>query len=197
VVLLPLAALCAVPFGAALAGEETPAEVKEVGEAGRCDMSLNVGWFARQDVSIKPGRVVGPDFNLHIEDDVIYGFIRGKASRFKVKKDAVSGSAAGFDLMLHVNKSDTQTEVRGLVGNRRVVAKVSDEKISVSAAASSVINSSSSLSVSKVKAGYFRGHVGGGAELQFADMKLSGCDLSVLKDRPGLIVALFMVWLGA
>jgi hypothetical protein len=117
----------------ALAGEEP--KVKETGEAGRCDMSMNIGWFARQDVSVKPGRVVGPDFNLHIEDNVIYGFIRGKATRFKVKKDSVSGSAAGFDLMLHVNKSDFETEVRGLVGNRRVVAKVSDEKISAEHAA--------------------------------------------------------------
>lgn len=181
-VLLPLAAL---------AGDKAPVEVKEVGEAGRCDMSLNVGWFARQDVSIKPGRIIGPDFNLHIEDDVIYGFIRGKATRFRVKEDSVSGSAAGFDLMLHISKSDTQTEVRGLVGVQRVVAKVSDEKISVSSAASS-------LAVSKEKAGYFRGHVGrGGSDIQFADMTLSGCDLSVLRDRPGLIVALFMAWLGA
>jgi hypothetical protein len=175
----------------AAAGEKAPAEVKEVSEAGRCEMSLNIGWFARQDVSIKPGRIVGPDFNLHIEDDVIYGFIRGKTTRFRVKKDSVSGTAAGFDLMLHVNKSDTETLVRGLVGAQRVVAKVSDEKISVSSVASS-------LSVSKEKAGYFRGHVGrGGAEIQFADMTLSGCDLSFLKDRPGLIVALFMAWLGA
>jgi len=28
-------------------------------------------------------------------------------------------------------------------------------------------------------------------------MTLSGCDLSILRDRPGLIVALFMAWLGA
>ena len=175
----------------AMAGEKTPLEVKEVGEAGRCDMSLNIGWFTRQDVSIKPGRIIGPDFNLHIEDDVIYGFIRGKTTRFRVKKDSVSGTAAGFDLMLHVKKSDFETEVRGLVGAQRVVAKVSDEKVTVSSVASS-------LSVSKEKAGYFRGHVGGGgAEIQFADMTLSGCDLSVLRKRPGLIVALFMAWLGA
>jgi len=175
----------------AVAGEEPPAEVKEVGEVGRCDMSLNIGWFARQDVSVKPGRVVGPDFNLHIEDDVIYGFIRGKTTRLKVKKDSVSGSAAGFDLMLHINKSELETEVRGLVGVQRVVAKVSDEKVSVSSAASS-------LAVSRVKGGHFRGHVGrGGSDIQFAEMTLSGCDLSFLKDRPGLIVALFMAWLGA
>ena len=182
---------------AALAGEEPAAKVKEVGEAGRCDISMNIGWFARQDVSVKPGRVIGPDFNLHIEDDIIYGFIRGKVTRFKVKGDGISGSAAGFDLMLHLSKSDTQTEIRGLVGSRRVVAKVSDEKISVSAAASSDIISSSSLSVSKVRAGYFRGHVGGGSELQLAEMSLKGCDLSTLRDRPDLIVALFMAWLGA
>jgi hypothetical protein len=176
---------------AALAGGEPQGEVKEVGEAGRCEMSLNIGWYARQDVSIKPGRIVGPDFNLHIEDDVIYGFIRGKTTRFRVKKDSVSGTAAGFDLMLHVNKSDFETEVRGLVGVQRVVATVSDEKVSVSSVASS-------LAVSKEKAGYFRGHVGrGGSEIQFADMTLSGCDLSVLRERPGLIVALFMAWLGA
>jgi hypothetical protein len=179
------------------AGEETAAEVNEKQEPGRCDMSLNIGWFARQDVSVKPGRVVGPDFNLHIEDDVVYGFIRGKATRFRVSEDDISGSAAGFDLMLHVNKSELVTEVRGLVGNRRVVAKVSDVKVSVSASASSVISSSSSLSVAKVREGYFRGHVGGGSELQFADLKLTGCDLDFLKDRPGLIVALFMAWLGA
>jgi hypothetical protein len=78
-----------------------------------------------------------------------------------------------------------------LVGAQRVVAKVSDEKISVSSVASS-------LSVSKVKAGYYRGHVGrGGAEIQFAEMAIKGCDLSMLRDRPGLIVALFMAWLGA
>lgn len=184
---------------ASRAGEEQSqpaAEVKEAQEPERCDISLNIGWFARQDVSVKPGRVVGPDFNLHIENDVIYGFIRGKATRFRVKKDDISGSAGGFDLMLHLSRSDTQTEIRGLVGNRRVVAKVSDEKISVSAAASSVTTSSSSLSVSKVRVGYFRGHVGGGAQLQFADMTLKGCDLSILKNRPGLIVALFMAWLG-
>jgi hypothetical protein len=179
------------------AGEEPLAEVEEVSEAGRCDMSLNIGWFARQDVSVKPGRVVGPDFNLHIEDDVVYGFIRGKTTRFRVKKDGVSGSAAGFDLMLHLSESETRTEIRGLVGNRRVVATVSAEKISVSAAASSVISTSSSLTVSKVKKGYFRGHVGGGSELQFADMTLSGCDLDFIRKRPGLIVALFMAWLGA
>lgn len=182
---------------AAWAGEEPKAEVKEVGEAGRCDIFLNIGWFARQDVSVKPGRVVGPDFNLHIEDNIIYGFIRGKATRFKVKTDSISGSAAGFDLMLHLSKSDTETEVRGLVGNRRVVAKVSDEKISVSAAASSVIASSSSLAVTKEKTGYFRGHVGGGSNLQFADLTLKGCDLQIFRERPGLIVALFMAWLGA
>ena len=181
---------------AALAGEEPKAEVKEVGGAGRCDISMNIGWFARQDVSVKPGRVVGPDFNLHIEDNIIYGFIRGKATRFKVKKDDISGSAAGFDLMLHLSESDTQTEIRGLVGNRRVVAKVSSEKISVSAAGSSVIASSSSLSVSKVKVGYYRGHVGGGSNLQFADLTLKGCDLQIFRERPGLIVALFMAWLG-
>lgn len=181
---------------AARAGEETAAEVKEVQEPARCDISLNIGWFARQDVSVKPGRVLGPDFNLHIEGNITYGFIRGKVTRFKVKGDDISGSAAGFDLMLHLSKSDTQTEIRGLVGSRRVVAKVSDEKISVSGAASSVINSSSSLSVTKVRAGYFRGHVGGGSDLQFADMTLKGCDLDILKNRPGLIVALFMAWLG-
>lgn len=176
---------------AGLAGEGPKGEVKEAGEAGRCEMSLNIGWFDRQDVSIKPGRIVGPDFNLHIEDDVVYGFIRGKTTRFKVRKDSVSGTAAGFDLMLHVSKSDFETEVRGLVGVQRVVATVSDEKVSVSSVASS-------LSVSKEKAGYFRGHVGrGGSEIQFADMTLSGCDLSILRDRPGLIVALFMAWLGA
>jgi hypothetical protein len=152
---------------------------------------LNIGWFARQDVSVKPGRVLGPDFNLHIEDNVIYGFIRGKTTRFKVGQDDVSGSLAEFDLMLHIDKSDLKTVVRGLVGTQRVVAKVSDEQITVSSVASS-------LSVSKVRAGYFRGHVGGGgAKIQFADMTLSGCDLTILRDRPGLIVALFMAWLGA
>jgi hypothetical protein len=179
------------------AGEEPQAEVKEGGEAGQCDISLNIGWFARQDVSVKPGRVVGPDFNLHIEDDVFYGFIRGKATRFKVKKDGISGSAAGFDLLLHLSESETQMEIRGLVGNRRVVARASSEKISVSAAASSVISTSSSLSVARVKKGYFRGHVGGGSNLQFADMKLAGCDLDFIRKRPGLIVALFMAWLGS
>lgn len=195
--LLPLSALCAVPFGMALAGEEPQGKVEAVSEAGRCEMSMNIGWFARQDVSIKPGRVVGPDFNLHIEDDVIYGFIRGKATRFKVGPKDISGSAAGFDLMLHVNKSDLETEIRGLVGRRRVVAKVSDEKMSVSGAAYSVGSSASSLAVSMIKAGYYRGHVGGGPDMQLADMTLSGCDLSILRDRPGLIVALFMAWLGA
>ena len=175
----------------ALAGEEPRGEVEAAGEAGRCEISLNIGWYDRQDVSIKPGRIVGPDFNLHIEDTIIYGFIRGKTTRIKVGKDSVSGTAAGFDLMLHINKSDFKTEVRGLVGTQRVVATVSDEKVSVSSVASS-------LAVSKEKAGYYRGHVGrGGAEIQFADMTLSGCDLSVLRDRPGLIVALFMAWLGA
>ncbi len=182
---------------AARAGEEPAADVQKAGEPGLCEISMNIGWFARQDVSVKPGRVVGPDFNLHIEDDVFYGFIRGKSSRFKVKKDAISGSAAGFDLMLHLSESETQTEIRGLVGNRRVVARVSSEKISVSAAASSVINTSTSLSVAKVKKGYFRGHVGGGSDLQVADMKLAGCDLDFIRKRPGLIVALFMAWLGA
>jgi hypothetical protein len=173
------------------------ADVKKVQETGRCDISLSIGWFARQDVSVKPGRVVGPDFNLHIEDDIVYGFIRGKVTRFKVKPDHISGSAAGFDLMLHINKSDRVTEIRGLVGSRRVVAQVSDKKVSVSAAASSVVTSSSSLSVLEVRAGYFRGHVGGGSELQFAEMTLKGCDLNVLKNRPDLIVVLFMCWLGA
>jgi hypothetical protein len=28
-------------------------------------------------------------------------------------------------------------------------------------------------------------------------LTLKGCDLDFLKDRPGLIVALFMAWLGA
>ena len=88
---------------AAQAGEEPKTEVKEVQEAGRCEISMNIGWFARQDVSVKPGRVVGPDFNLHIEDNIIYGFIRGKTTRFKVMEDDISGSAAGFDLMLHLS----------------------------------------------------------------------------------------------
>jgi hypothetical protein len=174
----------------ALAGEVPQVEVKEEGEAGRCEMSLNIGWFARQDVSIKPGRILGPDFNLHIEDNVIYGFIRGKSTRFKVGPEEISGSAAEFDLMLHVKKSDFETKIHGLVGNQRVVARVSDEKVSVSSVASA-------LSVSKVKGGYFRGHVGAGPDIQLAEMTVSGCDFTFLRDRPGLIVALFMVWLGA
>ena len=78
-----------------------------------------------------------------------------------------------------------------------MVARVSDEKIAVNGSSSSVVSSSTSLSVTKVRAGYFRGHVGGGSDLQFADMTMKGCDLSIIKNRPDLIVALFMCWLGA
>jgi len=107
-----------------------------------------------------------------------------------VEGDHIHGSALGTDLMLHVSKSDQTTEIRGLVGKVRVTAIVTTEKIKV--------NSMDKTLVLKRKEGnYFRGHVGIGYDIQFADLNIKGCELSLIKDRPDLIVVLFMCWLGA
>jgi hypothetical protein len=49
----------------------------------------------------------------------------------------------------------------------------------------------------KKKKNYFRGKVGVGYDIQFAELTIEGCELSLIKDRPDLIVVLFMCWLGA
>jgi hypothetical protein len=171
-------------------GESPPVEVKDKGEPKRCHTHMNIGWYDIQDVAVKPGRIVGPDFNLHIEDDVIYGFIRGKTTRFKVEGDHIHGTAMGSELMLHVSKSDKTTEIRGLVGKVRATAIVTTEKIKINSMGRTLL-------LKKKKKNYFRGKVGVGYDIQFADLTIEGCELSLIKDRPDLIVVLFMCWLGA
>jgi hypothetical protein len=174
----------------ALAGEDkVPVEVKESEAPERCEVYMNIGWYDKQDVTLKPGRVVGPDFNLHIEDNVVYGFIRGKTTRFKVKGDHIHGSALGSELMLHVSKSEETTEIRGLVGRVRVLAVITPVKIKINSMGRTLL-------LVRKENNYFRGHVGSGASLQFADLTIKGCEFSMIKNRPDLIVVLFMCWLG-
>jgi len=176
-----------------------PAGVEEKKPAAEfCRVHLDFGQLAFEEVKIDKDalKVTGPDFNLQREGDVVYGFMLSKPTRFRVKADSISGTAAGMDLMLHVKRQALSTEVSGLVGIRRVVARVSGNKVSVAAAGSSRVASTAHLSLTRSSGNLLKGQIGLGAGMSAAGMVTFGCDLDFIRERPELIVILFMWWLG-
>jgi hypothetical protein len=87
--------------------------------------------------------------------------------------------------------------VAGLVGSRHVIAELTDSKVTVTAAASSLINTSASLILTRQRGQRLTGHMVVGSDLGSASMVTFGCDLEAIRARPDLIVTLFMWWLGA
>ncbi|HUT99955.1 MAG TPA: hypothetical protein VM425_00795 [Myxococcota bacterium] len=176
-----------------------PAGIEEKQPAAEfCRVHLDFGQLAFEEVKIDKDalKVTGPDFNLQREGDVVYGFMLSKPTRFRVKADSISGTAAGMDLMLHVKREALSTEVSGLVGIRRVVARVSGNKVSVAAAGSSQVASTAHLSLTRSSGNLLKGQIGLGAGMSAAGMVTFGCDLDFIRERPELIVILFMWWLG-
>jgi hypothetical protein len=178
---------------------QTPAVIENKKPANEtCKVHLDFGLKAFEEVKIDKVtlKVNGPDFNLQREGDIVYGFMLSKPTRFHIKADSISGTAAGMDLMLHVKRQDLATEVSGLVGIRRVTVKVSGDKVSVSAAGSSQVSSTAHLSLTSVSKNQLKGQIGLGAGMSSASMTTIGCDLDYIRERPALIVILFMWWLG-
>jgi hypothetical protein len=142
-----------------------------------------------QNVTIKPDRILGADYNLHVEDLVVYGFISGQPTRIKLKDKHISGSAAGRELMLNVKKTDTATEVSGLVGGVRVSAEVSEHRVRVNAVRGA-------LYLSRDRGNHLSGQLGLSTDIATAHLTTYGCELSEIRKRPDLIVVLFMWWMG-
>lgn len=154
-----------------------------------CTITMQFGWFAAQEVSLKGDRVIGSNFNVQREGDVVYGFVHGEPTRFRALDDRVSGTVAGMDLMLYVARDAIKTEVSGLVGERRVTARVTDTAVTVSARGAS-------LSLSHYRGNHLKGQMLVASDLGPADLVLFGCELKLIRERPDLIVILFMWWLG-
>ncbi|RLB59720.1 MAG: hypothetical protein DRI34_00865 [Deltaproteobacteria bacterium] len=177
-------------------GGSPPALVEEKPEPARCLVSMQFGFLVDQQVTITPGRVKGPDFNLRREGDTYYGFILSRPTRFRVKPGEISGTACGMDLMLHVFDRGRVTEITGLVGARRVRARISDQRVTVDAGASTMVESSAHLALVRERGNRLSGQFGQGSQLAPARLVTAGCDLDYLRRRPGLVVILFLWWLG-
>lgn len=158
---------------------------------------MQFGILIDQQVTITADRVKGPDFNLHREASTYYGFILSRPTRFRVKPGEISGNAAGMDLMLHVLDKERFTEIVGLVGARRVRARISDQRVSVDAGASTMVESSAHLALVRQRGNSLRGQFGQGSQLASARLVSAGCDLEYIRRHPGLVVILFLWWLGA
>ncbi|RME25932.1 MAG: hypothetical protein D6806_07055 [Deltaproteobacteria bacterium] len=179
----------------ARAGQPATGVEKKSGK-GRCSVLMRFGNLLEQQVTIEADRVKGPDFNLTREGDVWYGFIRSRPTRFRTTGDEISGNAAGLDLMLHLFRKAETLRIRGLVGGRRVSVDISGIKVRVDAGASGGAESSTHLVLELTEPGRYKGQFGQGATIAPAELVASGCDLAGLKSRPGLVVALFLWWLG-
>jgi len=186
--LLMLAFCAAFPAGAQVRPPRSEVKSK-VPLAPVCQIRLQLGLSVSQNISIKSDRITGADYNLHLEDEIIYGFISGQPTRMKLKDNHISGSAAGRDLMLHVKKTGTECEVSGLVGGSRVSAKVSEHRVTVNAMRGA-------LYLSRDRGNHLSGQLGLSSNIAPAHMTTYGCELSMIRDRPELIVTLFMWWLG-
>jgi hypothetical protein len=189
--LLILSVLCAAPWRSGAQKESTPpAGVKaRLPEAPECRIRLQFGLVVTQNVTVKPDRIVGADYNLHVEDQIVYGFISGQPTRMKLKDKHISGSAAGRELMLNVKNTETTTEVSGLVGGVRVSAVVSEHRVRVNAMRGA-------LYLTRDRGNHLSGQMGLSSDIAPAHLTTYGCELSEIRKRPDLIVVLFMWWLG-
>ena len=172
------------------------ARVKGGKSGQKCTVLMIFGNQVKQQVAVGDARVKGPDFNLTRDGDVWYGFVVSRPTRFRVTNDEIGGNAAGLDLMLHLFREPARLRIRGLVGGRRVSVDVSDTRVRVDAGASGGAESSTHLVLERKEPGRYWGQFGSGSEIAPAEFVTRGCDLSALRKRPGLVVALFLWWLG-
>ena len=190
---LPVAALLAVVLLATVParGHERrpPAGVTEELAAPVCAVRLQFGYRVSQHVEIEDDRVKGADYNLHIDGAITYGFISGHPTRFRIEGKHISGNAGGKDLMLNVKRDEVSTTVTGLVGGLRVVATVSEHRVTVKAP-------HGTLYLSRDRGNHLSGRMGLSTDLAPAHLTSYGCGLETIRKRPELIVVLFMWWLG-
>jgi hypothetical protein len=140
-------------------------------------------------VEIKEKRIQGADYNLHIEDEIVYGFMSGNTTRFRMDEGHISGTAGGHDLMLNVWDKQTTTRVTGLVGGARMTASVSDHRILVK-------GNHGSLLLNRDRGNHLSGRLALSGMIETAHLTTYGCGLGTFRERPELIVVLFMWWLG-
>jgi hypothetical protein len=179
--------LCSIASLGAGAEEATVAEEEPL---PRCRGEFQLGGAGTEDVRVGPDRVLGAEVNLKLEDGVFFGFVHGGPSRFRFDGDRISGTVANLDLMLGVHRSDHQTEVSGLVGNNRVVARASDTELTVS-------TQGSALGLKLQRGNRMRGQVSVHGDVAGAELVTFGCPVSLLWERPELLVVLFMWRFGA
>lgn len=178
------------PIAPARAEERPPPSgVREEHAAPVCAVRLQFGYRVSQHVEIEYDRVKGADYNLHIDGAITYGFISGHPTRFRLEGKHISGNAGGKDLMLNVERDEVSTTVTGLVGGLRVVATVSEHRVTVKAP-------HGTLYLSRDRGNHLSGRMGLSTDLAPAHLTTYGCGLESIRKRPELIVVLFMWWLG-
>ena len=157
-------------------------------EKPECKIRMEFGRREFQDVEVKKKKILGAQFNLTREGNVLFGFVLSKATRLKINKDSITGSFAEMDISLSIKEEGPRTKIFGLLNEHRLTIVLSDSKVEVN-----TFNSHLGLGLSR--GNRLKGQIGSGANISGASLVTFGCDLEYIRERPGLALVIFLWWL--
>ena len=83
-------------------------------------------------LTIEDDRIAGSNSVVNLEDNVLFGFVEGKAVRLKIEEDRIDGSIGGKSAMLALERGAEFTTIRGPLGKSHLVAIASEEHFELS-----------------------------------------------------------------
>jgi len=189
---LPIAALLAILTASAQsqepAGPAPPPELADEVAEPLPPCRIRIEAIHSSDVRIGPERLLGPDTNLHREQDLLYGFVGGQPTRIRREGTRIHGTLAGKQLMLQVEQEVIGTRIAGVAGTGRMSARLGTDHL--------IWNGRlGHLELLRDQGSRFDGSAHLGGAMGFAAMNTQGCDWQEIAADPLVVVALFAWWL--
>ncbi|MBW1808900.1 MAG: hypothetical protein JRJ87_11970 [Deltaproteobacteria bacterium] len=153
------------------------AQPSDVKDEKKCTASFSILDKEIWTLTIEDDRIAGSNSVVNLEDNVMFGFIGGKAVRLKFKEDQIDGSIGGKSAMLVLERGAEFTTIRGPLGKSHMVAIASADHLELS-------GGMLTLKLNRVgKSNRVLMNEHGDVRLVF-----EGCDHTIVAARPELVV---------